>query len=148
MFLNRFYKRTRDVCGAYGQQSVDDYAHALVVLVACHAARHTLEFAGPYANGLALLELLDFAGRHNDVIGIGGADYFQTVNLIVGHYQRYMDEPVADVCAGVIKTKIGEIDVVVNKHFQLLFSAESEKDVGYARLFYCGASAVYQFYAL
>lgn len=86
-----------------------------MVLISCHFSSHSLELSFCDANALTFLEFVYLTRSYNNVINIGSADDFETLNLVFGYNQWHIDNSIANVCFAIIKTEVGKVYVIVNK---------------------------------
>ena len=112
-------------------------------MITSHNTCYPLEFPFNYTNRLSLLEFLHLISRYNDIIRICFTDYAKTLNLIVRDNQ-WLDF-IADVEVTIVKTKIMEVYVIVNKRLDFFFCAISKEEVGNTRFFYCFTFTIYKF---
>ena len=88
-------------------------------MITSHNTCYPLEFPFNYTNRLSLLEFLHLISRYNDIIRICFTDYAKTLNLIVRDNQ-WLDF-IADVEVTIVKTKIMEVYVIVNKRLDFFW---------------------------
>lgn len=84
----------------------------------------------------------------NDGIGeVGIAHAHQVLHLMVWHDDGGTLYAMTGAVMTVVKTKIGEIDIVIDEGTDFVESAVGEKDVGNAGLFYFMALASDEFHS-
>ena len=70
------------------------------------------------------------------------------MHLMVWHYDGSTFYAMTDVAMAVVKTKIGEIDIVIDEGADFVECAVGKKDVGNAGLFYFMTLASDEFHVL
>ena len=119
-----------DIGGGNGDESIDDYSHTLLTLIACHTTCDSSKAALGDAHLLPLGKMGIRLGDNGNIAIVHGTYDAQTLHLTFWNDEGTTDNFTSYCFLGIIEAKKWKVGIVIDKTLYLQQSAVGEKNVG------------------